>query len=317
MTPEDPPVRCVRAGYSLIELLVVVGILATLVGLLLPAVQRVREASNRAACANNLRQMGIACHNFESGYGFFPASVKNTGPQRSWAVQFLPWIEQGAVAREYDYTRHWCEPQNATAVSRQIRIFYCPSSPTTYRASSGNAGVKITDANGVETETEYPFANAAATDYAVLDEVKEDPFLAGLVDLTGYGILREDQFPRVVDVVDGTSNTIMIVECGGRPQWWIRGNKVSDNDTFDSAPWASRGNDFGLDGFDLANPDAESGPCAVNCSNSNEVYGFHPSGAQILFGDGSVRPLSRNTTTRHLARLVTRNGGEILDWNDY
>jgi prepilin-type processing-associated H-X9-DG protein len=306
-----------RPGYSLVEVVLVAGLIALLIGLVLPAVQKAREAANRTACGNNLRQMGLACHNFETAYGFFPASIKDTGPQRSWAVQFLPWIEQGNVARTYDYTRHWCEPQNAAAVGRQIKSFYCPSSPSGYRTAGGGAEIKVTDANGIETVVQYTFGPGACTDYAVIDEVKEDVLHAGLADRTGYGILKEDQFPRVADVTDGTSNTLMIVECGGRPEWWVRGQQVATDNNVDDAPWASRGNDFGLDGFDLADYEAEAGPCAVNCSNSNEVYGFHPGGAQCCFGDGSVRFVNQNVTTRMFGRLVTRNGGETVNPADY
>ncbi|WP_232070001.1 DUF1559 domain-containing protein [Gemmata massiliana] len=304
-------------AFTLVELLVVIAIIAVLIGFLLPAVQKVREAANRASCGNNLRQMSTACLNFEANYGFFPSSVKDTGPQRSWAVQFLPWIEQGNLARRYHFDKHWCAPENADAVGTQLRVFSCPSSPSRFRTASGEASVKLTDASGKTTTLKFLFERAACTDYAVVDEVKDDPYFAGLVDVRGYGVLREDQFTRVLDVTDGTSNTIMITECGGRPQWWVRGKLISEDKTFNSAPWASRGNDFGLDGFDMNDFEAPAGACAVNCSNSNEVYSFHPGGAQCAFADGSVRFVNQNVTTRTLARLVTRNGGEVINWADY
>jgi prepilin-type N-terminal cleavage/methylation domain-containing protein/prepilin-type processing-associated H-X9-DG protein len=300
------------AGYTLLELLVVIAIIAILLALLLPAVQKVREAAARMACSNHLRQMGLACHNFEGTFGFFPSSIQTTGPQRSWAVQFLPWIEQGNVARLYDFNRHWCEPANAEAVSKHLPTFYCPSSPYGRRSMTGWVRIKLGD------RRDWYFVTAAAcTDYAVIDEVKEDPYVAGYVDVRGYGVLREDQFPRVGDVTDGTSNTVMITECAGRPDWWVRGKLIRKNEETDSAPWASRDNDYGLDGFDLTNHDADAGPCAINCSNSNEVYSFHPGGANAVMADGSVRFLSDKVSTRLFARLVTRSGGEVVSWADY
>lgn len=306
-----------RYGVTLIELLVVFAILGVLIGLLLPCVQKVREAASRAACGNNLRQMGMACLNFEATFGFFPSSVKDIGPQRSWAVQFLPWIEQGNLARQYHFDKHWCAPENAPVVSTQLSVFSCPSSPTRHRIASGSASVKLTDASGKTVTLKFPFENAACTDYAVVDEVKDDPYFAGLVDVRGYGVLREDQFTRILDVTDGSSNTVLLTECGGRPQWWVRGRLVSEDKTFNSAPWASRGNDFGLDGFDPNDLMSAAGPCAVNCSNSNEVYSFHSNGAQCAFADGSVRFVNQHVSTRLFARLVTRNGGEVVQWSDY
>jgi prepilin-type N-terminal cleavage/methylation domain-containing protein len=315
-------IRIRRAGFTLVELLVVLAILAVLVGLLLPAIQKVREASSRVRCANNLRQMALACHNFENGNGFFPCSIKDLGPQRSWAVQLLPWIEQGNVARMYDFTKDWCDPANAAAISQQIPLFYCPSSPYGPRVASGVVKIKITDPYGNKITIPRPFANAACTDYAVVHQVKDEAFAAGFADAYGPGMLAEDRFPRVSDITDGLSNTLLINEDAGRPDEWMGNRLFKKNDKPGDAPYTSRDNDFSLRGFTY-NPVTRtysndlSGPCAVNCSNIEGVYSFHPGGTQAAFGDGAVRFINQRVSTRLFARLVTAGGGEVVNPDDY
>jgi hypothetical protein len=317
-----PDARRHPAAFTLIELLVLVAILAVLLALLLPAVQKVREASSRARCANNLRQMGQACHAFENHYGFFPSSVKDTGPQRSWAMQFLPWIEQGEVARLYDYHKHWADPANAQAIAVQVPLFYCPSCPSGPRTASGLAKIKVTDASGTKTTSPAPFADAACSDYAVVHQVKDEAFAAGFVDTYGLGLLAEDAFPRVRDVTDGLAYTLLINEDAGRPDQWM-GHRFHKKDVKPGdAPLASRDNDFSLRGFSFdpatgTYSHALSGPCAVNCSNIEGVYSFHPGGTQAVFGDGSVRFIRQDVSTRLFARLVTRSGDEPVNLDDY
>jgi prepilin-type N-terminal cleavage/methylation domain-containing protein len=125
-----------RKGFTLIELLVVIAIIAVLVGLLVPAVQKVREAANRMSCSNNIKQLGLAMHNYHDTNGFFSAAMYDkvapgnpSGTSHSWRAFTLDYIEQGNLGKIYDHNQHWFAPANANAIASKIKTFRCPSAP--------------------------------------------------------------------------------------------------------------------------------------------------------------------------------------------
>src|SRR5262245_25454072 len=169
-----------RNAFTLIELLVVIAIIAMLVALLMPAVQKVREAAARTQCLNNLKQIGLALHTYEGAFNGFPTGIADDfargGKRRSLFVPLLPYIEQDGVYRLWDRRQHWFQPNNAAMIDCQIALFYCPFSPNQPRSDTS------------------PYMGAgprAGSDYAPISSVHKDLINSGLVDSTsGDGMLN-------------------------------------------------------------------------------------------------------------------------------
>jgi prepilin-type N-terminal cleavage/methylation domain-containing protein/prepilin-type processing-associated H-X9-DG protein len=307
-----------RSGFTLIELLVVIAIIAILIGLLLPAVQKVREAAARAKCSNNLKQIALALHNYEGAHGMFPPSNTTAAPWHGWVAQVLPYLEQETVRNLYIPSANWYDPANATARNARVNTFLCPSANDHRTGSSAVPGVAGS-----------PFTGAA-WDYSNVSVVAQ-PLLAYLnyPNPSSYptiwrGVMSSSG-STVAQITDGLSNTLLVTEDAGRPEYWVKGRRVTDRlPTFGGSGlpgevtgglWADHQKGFGIegtsaDGFNLI------GECAINCTNAYEVYAFHPGGANAAMADGSVRFLRETLTIRTLAALTTRAGGEVSGWPD-
>ncbi len=335
-----------KRGFTLIELLVVIAIIAILVALLLPAVQQAREAARRTSCKNNLKQIGLACHNYESTYGCFPSSGESTDINLrlrmffpiSLHVAVLPYVEQVNTYQAWNFNVHYTNAVNAPLCKVNMPMYSCPSNATT-KVDSLNYGT---------------------TDYMPIAYVDIDPVTGLRNKLVNGGALNADRqgalgFCRKMrDITDGTSNTMIIVEDSGRPSQTAGSYAVNVNTYggafgYDStqlfaaanvvpgafggaisAPnrWADPDNSSGVSGppnmtatnaknIINNNNNPKGGPADCpwstnNCGPNDEPFSMHTGGAQCVLGDGSVRFLSENLDKHIIRRLCDPGDGEVI-----
>jgi prepilin-type N-terminal cleavage/methylation domain-containing protein/prepilin-type processing-associated H-X9-DG protein len=317
-----------RGGFTLIELLVVIAIIAILIGLLLPAVQKVREAAARVSCTNNLHQLGLAFHNYHDPNGSLPSNIRPDALSTvrvRWATYLLPYVEQDNLYRRIDQTRNWSDPVNIPAVSTRIKTFECPAAPN---------GQPIDGPTPPESSTWGP-PYIANGDYSGFYGVDPQLVTLGLVDLASgkvdNGGISKTAKLNFASFTDGLSNTLHLTESAGRPNIWRNGKfyaSASGNTRVNGGGWCRPASELNI--LRGSSPDGTTfpGPAAINVANgetlgtyphpfynvdgTGQIYGFHSGGVNALFGDGSVRFLKQNTNIRVLAALVTRNGGETL-----
>jgi prepilin-type N-terminal cleavage/methylation domain-containing protein/prepilin-type processing-associated H-X9-DG protein len=324
-----------RNAFTLVELLVVIAIIGILVALLLPAIQAARAAARRTQCQNNIRQLGLAVHNYVDTKKTLPSSIRPPGltplPRVAGFTLLLPFVEETARYTRYDQPKNWFDPANRPLVNQTISILQCPSVPDPERL------------DGVPENTPWVADVGAASDYAPTIFVDKRLKDAGLVDEAvtsatmppdnaspGLGLLAYNIVTRLSDVTDGLSKTIMYAESAGRPYLYRRGKLIGPfpEKRVNGGAWCRPASDISIDGAS-GDGTTDVGTCAINCANgidvgstsfphpyyvsvgTGEPYAFHPGGANFAMGDGAVKWLDENIGIRILARLVTRNGGEL------
>ena len=244
-----------KQGFTLVELLVVIAIIGVLVGLLLPAVQQAREASRRTSCSNNLKQIGIAIHNFHDSKRYLPSSVRPTAASTVRAgvfIHLLPFIEQKQLFDKYDTAVTWSHENNLPVSSQRIATYECPSSPKTGGLLDHNPdGWNPSSSSWVGVVAVGDYAGSlgvapgvAAAITAAFPTTDTDPVTAGVqapavVDSGAWtssttastgvtnGFLPKNTQLALADTTDGLSNTVAIWESAGRPFVWRRGQIVS------------------------------------------------------------------------------------------
>ncbi len=329
-----------RRGFTLVELLVVIAIIGILVGLLLPAVQAAREAARRMQCSNNLKQLGLAFHNYESGMGTFPPAyfVDSKLNAQMWGTMILPFIEQTALANVYDsrvpsfneataigYPAAAVQ-SNLTVIATPLAGFVCPSAPgdsvsRTYQgtlpANAGGAGVP-------------PLAltwRAAPSDYCVPTGVRGDfanIAYGGNPGGSRHGALQPGGLfgnagSKMAYITDGTSNTFLLGERLGGGEIYRRGviqPALAPYGALNGGGWADflNGEHWVSGSLFDGSPGPDGGPCVINCTNlrGSGFYAFHPGGCQFVLCDGSVQFVSATAEAFSVAGRITRQKAEVL-----
>ncbi len=320
--------RGARGGFTLIELLVVIAIIAILIGLLVPAVQKVREAAGRLHCQNNLKQIGLALHGYHDANNVFPpGSVRNgvccSWPNgATWTIYILPYLEQDNLYKQYNFSKYNEDPQNAFVRQSFVKVYNCPSDTNinqliipesgagadrrllyatgSYRAMSGRSTGQawFDDEDGRIFPTNWRGLLHFVSDFSAFPvQVRKPPYTP-----PPYGL------ERMASITDGTSNTLIVGEYTTRTRprrttFWAY-SYTSYNQS-SAVPPQSRQflNDY--DACERIGGLGGNNPCKRAWASN------HPGIVNFLFADGSVRGVSTNIDTFIFAALATIAGGEV------
>lgn len=297
-----------QRGFTLIELLVVIAIIAILIALLLPAVQQAREAARRTQCKNNMKQIGLALHNYHDTHNRLPPAWVDWEGLYAPPVQaahanvaILPYLEQANLESQYDYNVRWDHPNNQGLATLMPKSYMCPSTPgagDVHRES----GFQTTDYSYIRSDTGW-----------ITDPAPNN----SMFDI--------NQFPKFRDVIDGLTNTIMVYESAGRSKLYVGGAAVPEPAWWSAASahraWPGHFNSSWMYNYTMTlDPNGGPptvqwfvGPEIINVSNLyGAPYSFHTGGIQVTLGDGSVRFLSENIDRMLLSALTSRDGGEVV-----
>jgi prepilin-type N-terminal cleavage/methylation domain-containing protein/prepilin-type processing-associated H-X9-DG protein len=309
-----------RSAFTLIELLVVIAIIAVLVGLLLPAVQKVRESANRLKCQNNLKQIGLAIHMYHDGYNQLPMGWDfNLG----WSAlaRLLPYVEQQNLYNTINFNLPYTDPSNATALNTNISIFRCPSdlpnpmpslgAATNYCGNDGNLPVFV-DADGINAG--FPpngvfFTQSTGIKFAsITDGLSNTAFFSEKV--IGDGNLGAVN--PLTDVLMGPNGAPGLPSSADQAYQWCQTvdptNPANQFPIFMGAPWV-----LGQQLYQhISPPNTQSCGWLVSLRATMTATSYHSGGVNMLLGDGSVHFVTNSIDLTTWRALGSRDGGEVI-----
>jgi len=308
-----------KRAFTLIELLVVIAIIAVLIGLLLPAVQKVREAANVTSCKNNLKQIGLALHSYHDTHGTFPPGYYDPtpwppgfqtpqgldhGPGWGWGAFILPHLEQDNVYRQINFALDVGDPSMATVRTTPLKSFICPSDSglqPTFTISSNPLATNV-----ITPPTPMSWDLATGNYVACNGNDGIDCFCSP--PHTGAFIRAIKGF-RIGDITDGLSNTLFVCDRVSTQSYcsWVGCPTGAAN------PFLNSPGSFGAECTLVLCHAGATGPNAPGVFDADATASPHRNGVPYLFGDGSVHFINNNIDIPTWMALATRAGGEIID----